>query len=108
MEENLPLNCHGPEPCTSLKEDGIGNVWKNKKAKFAKKDSMSACDLREDTVFNPYMTELAEDWMMKIQDGMKLFFLTVHLKFWKNPTNTHNYICFMLGSTEEGTYFVLM
>ena len=29
MVENLPLNQHGVERCTSTNEDGIGNVWKN-------------------------------------------------------------------------------
>ena len=29
MVEILPLGQHGPEPCTSMNEDGIGNVWKD-------------------------------------------------------------------------------
>ena len=54
MVENLPLNRHGVEPRTSSNENGIGNVWKNKNAKFTKKDSRSAFDLREDTEFTSY------------------------------------------------------
>ena len=46
MVENLPLNRHGVEPCTSSNEDVIGIVWRNRNAKFTKKDSRSACDLR--------------------------------------------------------------
>ena len=42
MVENLPLNQHGVEPCTSTNEDGIGNVWKNANTKLAKKNSSSA------------------------------------------------------------------
>ena len=41
MVENLPLNQHGVEPCTSTNEDGNGNVWKNANTKLAKKDSRS-------------------------------------------------------------------
>ena len=51
---NLPLNRNGPEPCTSLAEDGIGNAWKNTNTKGTKKDSWYACDLREDSYFTPY------------------------------------------------------
>ena len=54
MVENLPLNRHGVEPCTSSNEDEIGNVWKNRNAKFTMKDSRSACDLRENTDLTPY------------------------------------------------------
>ena len=47
MVENLPLSQHVVEPCTSINEDGIKNVWKNANAKLTKKDSRSACDLRD-------------------------------------------------------------
>ena len=50
---NLTLNRNGPEQCTSLNEDGIGNAWKNKNTKFTEKDSRSGCDLR-DVDFTPY------------------------------------------------------
>ena len=48
---SLPLNLNGLEPSTFLTKDGIGNVWKNTNTKFTKKDSRSACDLKEDTDF---------------------------------------------------------
>ena len=54
MVENLPLSQHGVEPSTSTNEDGIGNVWKNANTKFTKKDSRSACDLRDHTDNVPY------------------------------------------------------
>ena len=54
MVENLPLSQHGVEPCTSTNEDGIGNVWKNANTKFTKKDSRSACDLRDHMDNTPY------------------------------------------------------
>ena len=55
MVENLPLSQHGVEPCTSTKEDGIGNVWKNANMKLTKKDSRSACDLRDHVDNTPYI-----------------------------------------------------
>ena len=58
MVEKLPLNQHGGELCTSLNENGTGNVWKNTNVKITKKDSRSACDLRDHTDFTPY-TDLA-------------------------------------------------
>ena len=54
MVENLPLSQHGVEPCTSINEDGIGNVWKNANTKFRKKDSRSACDLKDQVDNTPY------------------------------------------------------
>ena len=54
MVENLPLGQYGVEPCTSTNEDGIGNVWKNANTKFTKKDSRSACNLRDHTDSVPY------------------------------------------------------
>ena len=54
MVENLPLNQHGVELCTSANEDGIRNVWKNANTKLAKKDSKFACDLRDHTDTVPY------------------------------------------------------
>ena len=54
MVENLPLSQHGVEPCTSINEDGNGNVWKNANTKFTKKDSRSACDLKDHTDNIPY------------------------------------------------------
>ena len=54
MVENLPLGRHGVEPCTSADEDGIRNVWKNANTKLTKKDSRSACDLRDHMDVSPY------------------------------------------------------
>ena len=54
MVGNLPLNQHGVETCTSLDGNRTGNVWKNTNAKITKKDSRSACDLRDHTDFTPY------------------------------------------------------
>ena len=56
MVEILPLDCHGIEPCMSSNEDRVGNVWKNRNAICTKKDSRTACDLKEDTDFTPYKT----------------------------------------------------
>ena len=61
MVENLPLSQHGVEPGTSTNEDGIGNVWKNEITKFTKKDSRSACDLRDHTDNTPYMVTGANE-----------------------------------------------
>ena len=52
--ENLPLAQQGVEPCTSLNEDGIGNVWKNANTQITKKDSRSACDLKDHTDITSY------------------------------------------------------
>ena len=60
MVENLPLNQHDVEPCTSTNEEGIRNAWKNTNTRLTKKDSRSACDLREHTDNSPYTTEEAE------------------------------------------------
>ena len=54
MLENLPSNQHGVELCASAIENGTGNVWKHAKTKLAKKDSRSACDLRDHADFTPY------------------------------------------------------
>ena len=53
MMENPPLAQQGIEPGSSLNEDGNVNVWKN--AKHTKKDSRSACDLRDHTDNTPYI-----------------------------------------------------
>ena len=54
MVENLPLSQHDVEPCTSTNEEGIRNAWKNTNTRLTKKDSRSACDLREHTDISPY------------------------------------------------------
>ena len=54
MVGNLPLNQHGVEPPTSFDENRTGNMWKNTNEKITKKDSRSACDLRDHTDFTPY------------------------------------------------------
>ena len=51
--KNLPLNHQGAEPCPSLNEDGVGKMWKNANTQFTKKDSRSACDLRDHTDTTP-------------------------------------------------------
>ena len=57
MVENLPLSQHGVEPCTST--NGIRNAWKNANTKLTKKDSRSACDLRDHTDTVPYSVQSA-------------------------------------------------
>ena len=57
MVKNLPLSQHGVEPCTSANEDIIRNVWKNANTRLIKKDSRSACDLRDHTDNVPYNTQ---------------------------------------------------
>ena len=54
MAENLPSNQHGVEPCASTNEDRMGNMLKNANTKLTKKNSRSACDLRDHTDFTPY------------------------------------------------------
>ena len=54
MVDNLPSSQHGVERCTSANEDGIRNVWKNANTRLIKKDSRSACDLRDHTDNVPY------------------------------------------------------
>ena len=61
MVENLSLSQHGVEPCTSANEDGIRNVWKNANTRLTKKDSRSACDLRDHTDNVPYMVTGANE-----------------------------------------------
>ena len=51
---SLPSDRNGPDPSTSLTEDGVDNASKSRNTKLTKKDSRSACDLREDTGFTPY------------------------------------------------------
>ena len=55
MVENLPLGQHGVEPGTSLNEDGIRSAWGNTNIGLTKKDSRSACDLREHSDVSPYI-----------------------------------------------------
>ena len=50
----LPLSHYGVEPCTSTNEDGMKDVWKNANIKLTKKDSRSACDLRDHADNTPY------------------------------------------------------
>ena len=61
MVGNLPLNQHGVEPPTSFDENRTGNMWKNTNEKITKKDSRSACDLRDHTDFTPYMVTGANE-----------------------------------------------
>ena len=68
MVENLPLSQHGVEPCTSTNEDGIRKVWKNANTKLAKKDSRSACDLRDHTDNVPYMVTGANELQQQIPE----------------------------------------
>ena len=55
MVENLPLGQHSVEPCTSTNEEGIRSSWENTNTRLTKKDSRSACDLRDHTNVSPYM-----------------------------------------------------
>ena len=50
---------HGIEPNSSPNEDGIRGTWKN--TKLTKKDSRSACDLRDHTDTTPYMVTGANE-----------------------------------------------
>ena len=54
MVENLPLSQPGGGPCMSSNEDGMRNVWKSSNTKLTKKDSRSACDLRDHVDPVPY------------------------------------------------------
>ena len=54
MVGTLPLSHYGVEPCTSTNENGIRNVWQNANTELTKKDSRSACDLRDHTDNTPY------------------------------------------------------
>ena len=68
MVENLPLSQHGVEPCTSTNEDGIRNAWKNANTKLTKKDSRSACDLRDHTENVPYVVTGASELQQQIPE----------------------------------------
>ena len=68
MVEYLPWNQHGVEPCTSTNEDRAVNVWKNATTKLAKKDSRSACDLRDHTDNVPYMVTGANELQQLIPE----------------------------------------
>ena len=68
MVENLPLGQHGVESCTSADEDGIRNVWKNANTKLTKKDSRSACDLRDHMDVGPYMVTGATELQQPIPE----------------------------------------
>ena len=50
--QNMIGNLHADQNGTGT---GFGNAWKEPKTKFTKKDSRSACDLRENADFTPYM-----------------------------------------------------
>ena len=59
MVENLPLSQHGVEPGTTLNENGIRSAWENTNIRLTKKDSRSACDLREHSDVSPYTSILS-------------------------------------------------
>ena len=61
LVENLPLGQHGVGPCTSTNEEGIRSAWKNTNTRLTKKDSRSACDLRDHTDVSPYMVTGANE-----------------------------------------------
>ena len=54
MVENLPWGQNGVGPGTSLNEDGVRSAWENANTRLTKKDSRSACDLREHPDVSPY------------------------------------------------------
>ena len=72
MVENLPLSQRGVEPSTFTNEEGIGNVWNSANTKFTKKDSRSACDLREHTDNAPYMVTGANELQHPIPEFLTL------------------------------------
>ena len=59
MMGNSTLVQQGVEPGSSLNEDESGNMWKN--TKLTKKDSRSACDLRDHSDTIPYMVTGANE-----------------------------------------------
>ena len=61
MVGNLPLSQPGAGPCMSSNEDGMRNVWKSSNTKLTKKDSRSACDLRDHVDPVPYMVTGANE-----------------------------------------------
>ena len=68
MVENLPLGQHGVEPGTSLNEDGTRSAWENTNTRMTKKDSRSACDLREHPDVSPYMVTGATELQQPIPE----------------------------------------
>ena len=68
MVENLPLGQHGVEPGTSTNEEGIRSAWENANTRLTKKDSRSACDLRDHTDVNPYMVTGANELQQPIPE----------------------------------------
>ena len=80
MVEHLPLSQRGVEPCTSINEDGVENVWKNANTKLAKKDSRSACVLRDHTDTVPYTVFFVKMRVLSIEFIRKKFGKSV--SFW--------------------------
>ena len=68
MVKNLPLGQHGVEPCTSTNEEGIRSAWENTNTRLTKKDSRSACDLRDHTDVSPYMVTGANELQQPIPE----------------------------------------
>ena len=60
MVEHLPLGQHGVEPGTTLNEEGVRSAWENTNTRLTKKDSRSACDLREHSDVSPYKEALTK------------------------------------------------
>ena len=54
MVGNLLLDHHGVEPCAPSNEDDVRSVWESANTNFTKKNSRSACDLRDHTDTFPY------------------------------------------------------
>ena len=68
MVENLPLGQHGVEPCTSTNEERIRSAWENTNTRLKKKDSRSACDLRNHTDVSPYIVTGANELQQPIPE----------------------------------------
>ena len=68
MVEILPLSQHGVEPGKSLNEDGVRSAWENTNTRLTKKDSRSACDLREHSDVSPYMVTGATELQQPIPE----------------------------------------
>ena len=71
--ENLPFNQRGVEPCTSINEDRVGNVWKNANTKLAKKDSKSACELTDHTDNVPYKYAISQKLLVRQKTSLDHF-----------------------------------
>ena len=95
MVENLPLGQHDVELGTSLNEEGIRNAWKNTNIRLTKKDSRSACDLRDHTDVSPYNHTIqklmirSEDEIMPISICVKTAQVSLHSTITPNVVRSY-------------------